>query len=159
MWGPCLDLKRANFGNLKDKRGQQDKPPIPEGYDYSPLPLSPIRNSDFALWENTELYILVFSLTNLLPVSLPLEGSWKYLFNIDARTLKIGMKPPCMPSLRFRENQWDDPCEDHVRTMWGPCVGHKKAKFRQFKEEKWATGHMFCSRRLALLCSTSKPYN
>ena len=67
------DIKVPTFGNLKDKMGQQDKPPVQEGYPYCPLPPSSIIKSTFALLAISELNILIHFLTNLLPVSLPLE--------------------------------------------------------------------------------------
>ena len=73
-----MAIKGQSFGNLNDKRELQDKAPAPEGYHHSLLPHSPKIIYAFALWENAELYILVLSLTNLLPVSLPLEDSSKY---------------------------------------------------------------------------------
>ena len=52
-------LKGQIFGNVKDQRGLQDKPPGPVGYHYSPPATSPIISSAFALLANAELYILV----------------------------------------------------------------------------------------------------
>ena len=63
-------IKGPSFGNLKDKRGQKDESSAPEGYHYSPLPPSPIISSAIALLANAELYIFVYSLTDLLHVSL-----------------------------------------------------------------------------------------
>ena len=102
-------IKEPSFSNLKDKWGQQDDPSAPEGYHYSPLPLSPIISSAFALWANAELYKLVHSLTNLLcgpPCGKKLEIS----INIDARTLKFGRNPPCTQPFRFREKKLGRVC-------------------------------------------------
>ena len=79
-------LYRANFWQFEGQKGLQDKPPAPEGGHYFPLPHSPIISSSFTFLANEELYILVHSLTNILPVSLPLEESWKYLL-----ILKLGL--------------------------------------------------------------------
>ena len=64
--------KGLSFGNLKDKRGLQERPPAPEGYHCSPPPLSPSISSTFFLWAIAELYILVPLHTNSLSFSLPL---------------------------------------------------------------------------------------
>ena len=48
--------------------------------------------------------------------------------NIDAGTLKFGMKPPCMQSLRFRKNQLGGPCEDYLLVIKGQSFGHLKDK-------------------------------
>ena len=70
-------LKGPSFGNLKDQRGLQDKPPGPVGYHYSPPATSPIISSAFALLENKELYILTNS--HCLLFFNPLAESWKNL--------------------------------------------------------------------------------
>ena len=67
--------KRPSFGNLNDKRGLQDKPAAQE-----------LISSAFALWKIGQLYILVNSLTNLLPVPLPIVSS--------AFIPPIGFPPP-----------------------------------------------------------------
>ena len=68
-----IGMKQPCTQSLRFKRS------APEGYHYSLLPPSPIISSAFAVWANTELYILVRSLTNILPVSLTLVERWKYL--------------------------------------------------------------------------------
>ena len=109
---------------------------------FSLLP-SPILSSAFALWENAELYILVLSLTNLCPVSLPLEESCKYL-----SILMLGL----YVIIKILE-------ESVGRTMWGPCMGHKRTKFWQFNEQKGATEQVSFPRGLLLFSTTSQPSN
>ena len=48
----------------------------------------------------------------------------KISVNIDARTLKFGMEHPWAYWLKFRKNQFDGPCEDHVLAIKGPYFGH-----------------------------------
>ena len=76
----------------------QDKPPTPAGNHYSLLPPRPIIDSAFAL----HLGLFTHKLTPCVyPSGIKLEIS----VNIDARTLKFGMKHPWTQSLRYRENQ------------------------------------------------------
>ena len=56
-------LKGQSFGNLKEKKGLQYKPPGPVGQHYSPSATSPKISYAFALWAKAELYILGPSLT------------------------------------------------------------------------------------------------
>ena len=43
---------------------------------------------------------------------------------IYARTLKFGMEHPWAHWLRFRKNQFEGPCGDHVLAIKGPYFGH-----------------------------------
>ena len=100
-------LKGPSFGNLKDQRGMQDKPPGPVGCSNSPLATSPIISSAFALWPmqsstSWSFHLLTYLLTNSLPFS---KRKLEKSVNIDARTLKFCMNHPWTQSLRFRENQ------------------------------------------------------
>ena len=74
-----MGYKGPSFGNLKDKRGLQDKSPVPEGHHYSLILPNPIISSALTLWTNAELFIFVGSLINLLLVALPLGENWRYL--------------------------------------------------------------------------------
>ena len=47
----------------------------------------------------------------------------KISVNIDARTLKFGMEHPWAHWLRFRKNQFEGPCGDHVLAIKGPYFG------------------------------------
>ena len=40
------------------------------------------------------------------------------------RIVKFGMEHPWAHRLRFRENQFEGQCEDHVLAIKGPCFGH-----------------------------------
>ena len=70
----------------------QDKPPTPAGNHYSLLPPRPIIDSAFAL----HLGLFTHKLT---PCVYPSGIKLEIFVNIDARTLKFGMKPPCTQSL------------------------------------------------------------
>ena len=78
------------------------------------------------LWPSAQLYI---SLRHWLSDSVTeWLSDWvrklKISVNIDARTLKFGMEHLWAHWLRFRENQFEGPCEDHVLAIKGPYFGH-----------------------------------
>ena len=115
MKGPCFGHERANFWQFEGQKGATGQASCSLGKG-SALYLGPLTD------KNT-------------PCILPSGRKLEISVNIDARTLKLGMKPPCAQSLRFRKNQLGRPS-----MMQGPCLGHKRAKFWQFKGQKGDTG-------------------
>ena len=132
--------------------GTRRDPPALQGYHHSPPPFSPLISSAFALWAIAELYILVPSLTPSLPPSLPVsERKLKISVIIDARTLKFCMKHPWTQLLRFKKNQFERPCVDHVLARRGQCFGHF-----------WERGHQDrspCITGLPVFSSTFQTFN
>ena len=113
---------------FEGQRGTTGQASSSRGLPLFSLPPSPILSSAFALWENAELYILVLSLTNFCPVSLPLEESCKYLSILmvglwnSARSLPV-------------HNHYDlgrTKKEDYVRTIFWLYKGQDL----QFKKTK-----------------------